>query len=271
MTYPTRLCRIAYLTDDIDAHVKRCSDVLGFTFQTVELGDFPLKVRIGEHGFEPLQTTGFSFAPIEGPFIEIALAVDNADKCKDAMEADGYKPIAVNHIDVTDNDEYLFGPDFHGIPVMVAFEGDQEATLSAEKRFLTLEEAPAPKLGLCVLLVDDLDKAAADFGRKFDMQFTEADPQGFGGRALTGAHRVKLVERGKSKFVSEFTGPLAAFEIMYDNVEVQKARFEAAGCRVLQERDMPSGGKAYYFGSQFEGIPIGIYPAADDDAMRGLG
>src|SRR3546814_16344747 len=83
--------------------------------------------RIGEHGFEPLQSTGFSFAPIEGPFIEVALAVNDAEKCKAALVELGHQPIAVNHINETNHDEYLFGPDFHGLPVMVAFEGDHEA------------------------------------------------------------------------------------------------------------------------------------------------
>ena len=101
-----------------------------FIFRNVELGDFPLKVMIGEHGFEPLQSTGFSFAPVQGPFIEVALAVTDAEKCKASMEAAGYTPIATNHINETDSDEYLFGPDFHGIPVMVANEGDQEAVLA---------------------------------------------------------------------------------------------------------------------------------------------
>lgn len=267
----TRMCRVAYLVDDMEASVKRFSDVLGFTFRKVELGDFPLKVQIGEHGFEPLQSTGFSFAPIEGPFIEVALAVDDAEKCRAAMEEKGHKPIAVNHIDVTDHDEYLFGPDFHGIPVMVAFEGDQEATIATpDAPFATLEEAPAPKLGSCALLVDDLDAAVADFERIYDMRFVPTDPQGFGSRAVVGPHRVKLIERGPSAFTSEFRGPLAAFEVMYDDVEAQRARFEAEGYKVLHERTLRSGRKAYYFGSQFEGLPFGIYAAADDAEIRGL-
>src|SRR3546814_19947634 len=78
--------------------------------------------RIGEHGFEPLQSTGFSFAPIEGPFIEVALAVNDAEKCKAALVELGHQPISVNHINETKHDEYLFGTDFHGLPVIVTFE-----------------------------------------------------------------------------------------------------------------------------------------------------
>lgn len=263
----TRMCRVAYLVDDMDSSVARFGEVLGFAFRKVEIGDVPLKVHIGEHGFEPLQTTGFSFAPIEGPFIEVALAVDDAEKCHAAMTARGYQPIAVNRIDVTGHDEYLFGPDFHGVPVMVAFEGDQEATLAP---FLTLEEAATPKLGCCTLLVDDLDAAAEDFRQIYDMTFVETDPAGFGTRALVGPHRVKLVQRGETRFAAEFRRPLAAFEVMYDDVEAQRAHFEADGCKVLHERTLKSGRKAYYFGSQFEGLPFAIYAAADDAEIRGL-
>jgi catechol 2,3-dioxygenase-like lactoylglutathione lyase family enzyme len=261
------MCRVAYLVDDMDKSVARFGEVLGLSFRKVEIGDVPLKVMIGEHGFEPLQTTGFSFAPIEGPFIEVALAVDDAEKCKNALTAQGYKPIAVNHINETDSDEYLFGPDFHGIPVMVANEGDQEATLAP---FETLEDAATPKLGCCSILVDDLDAAVADFGRVYDMAFVPTDAAGLGSRAVVGKHRVKLVQRGPSAFTSEFRGSLAAFEIMYDDVEAQRAKFEKAGIRVLHTRPLKSGRKAYYFGAQFEGLPFGIYAAADDREIRGI-
>src|SRR3546814_12372644 len=97
----TRMCRVAYLVDDIEKSVARFNEVLGLTFRTVDVGDVPLKVRIGEHGFEPLHSTGFSFAPIEGPFIEVALAVNDAEKCKAALVELGHKPIAVNHINDT--------------------------------------------------------------------------------------------------------------------------------------------------------------------------
>src|SRR3546814_9453255 len=79
----TRMCRVAYLVDDIEKSVARFNEVLGLTFRTVDVGDVPLKVRIGENGFEPLQSTGFSFAPIEGPFIEVALAVNDADRSEE--------------------------------------------------------------------------------------------------------------------------------------------------------------------------------------------
>lgn len=263
----TRLCRVAYLVPDIEKSVARFGDVLGFTFRSVDVGEAPLKVRIGEHGFEALESTGFSFAPIEGNFIEVALAVNDAEKCKADMLAMGVDVMFANHIPETGNDEYLFKPDFHGLPLMVAFEGDQEATLAP---FETLEDAPTPKLGCCAVLVDDLDAAIADFGRVYDMAFVPTDPQGFGKRAAVGKHRVKLVERGETAFASEFVGVLAAFEVMYDDVEAQRAKMEAAGFKVLHERTLSSGRKAYYFGAQFEGLPFGIYATADDAEIRGL-
>src|SRR3546814_18858165 len=75
---------------------------------------------------------------------------------------------------------------------------------------------------------------------------------------MVGKHRVKLIQRGASDFTAEFRGPLAAFEVMYDDVEAQRAKMEQAGFKVLHERTMKSGRKAYYFGSQFEGLPFGI-------------
>jgi hypothetical protein len=182
------------------------------------------------------------------------------------MVARGHYPIAVNHIDQTDHDEYLFGPDFHGLPVMVAFEGDQEAAMAP---FATLEEAATPKLGCCVVLVDDLDTVMKDFREIFGMDFVATDPAGLGTRAVVGRHRVKLVERGASDFQEAFRGPLASIEIMYDDVEAQRGKMEAAGFPVLRTRTMRSGDKAYYFGASFEGLPFGIYAAADDAEILG--
>jgi catechol 2,3-dioxygenase-like lactoylglutathione lyase family enzyme len=267
MMSDTRMCRVAYLVDDIDKSVARWSEVLGLSFRAVDVGDYPLKVRLGEHGFEAIETNGFSFAPIEGAFIEVALAVNDAEACRAGMAALGHQPIAVNHISQTSHDEYLFGPDFHGLPVMVAFEGDQEATLAP---FETLEDAAAPKLGCCSLVVDDLDGAVADFGRIYDMSFTPTDAAGLGVRAVVGKHRVKLIQRGPSAFADQFCGPLAAFEIMYDDVEAQRRKLEAFGFKALGARALKSGRKAYYFGSQFEGLPIGVYATADDAEIRGL-
>src|SRR3546814_20151859 len=87
---------------------------------------------------------------------------------------------------------------------------------------------------------------------------------------MVGKHRVKLIQRGASDFTAEFRGPLAAFEVMYDDVEAQRAKMEQAGFTVLHERTMKSGRKAYYFGSQFEGLPFGLYATADDGEVRGL-
>src|SRR3546814_11028726 len=90
------------------------------------------------------------------------------------------------------------------------------------------------------------------------MAFVPADPQGLGSRAMVGKHRVKLIQRGASDFTAEFRGPLAAFEVMYDDVEAQRAKMEQAGFKVLHERTMKSGRKAYYFGLPFAGMAFGI-------------
>lgn len=264
----TRLCRIAYLVDDAEEHTRRMHDVLGFSFRSVDVGEVPLKVRIDEHGFEAMESTGFSFAPIEGRFIEVALAVDDAEVCRREMEAMGVEVLFPNRIPETGNDEYLFKPDFHGLPLMVAFEGDQEAMLAP---FETLEDASLPKLGCCAVLVDDLDAAAADFGRIYGMEFTPTGAQRFGRRAAVGRHRLMLVERGENALADQFLGVCAALWVMVDDVEAQRTKMEAAGFDVLHSRAFASGRKAYYFGSQIEGLPLGIYAAADDAEMRGAG
>lgn len=81
---------------------------------------------------------------------------------------------------------------------------------------------------------------------------------------------MKLIQRGSTDFSEEFVGVLAAFEVMYDDVEAQRAKMESAGLRVLHERTLRSGRKAYYFGAQFEGLPFGIYATADDAEILGL-
>src|SRR3546814_12224329 len=131
---------------------------------------------------------------------------------------------------------------------MCAFEGDQEATRAP---FETLEDASTPKLGCCALLVDDLDAAVADFGLIYDMAFVPADPQGLGSRSMVGKHRVKLIQRGASDFTAEFRGPLAAFEVMYDDVEAQRTKMEQAGFKVRHERPLKRDRKDYYLGYQF--------------------
>src|SRR3546814_14637438 len=106
-------------------------------------------------------------------------------------------------------------------------------------------------------------------GRIYDMAFVPADPQGLGSRAMVGKHRVKLIQRGASDFTAEFRGPLDAFEVMYDDVEAPRAKMEQAGFKVLHERTMKRGRKAYFFGSQVEGVPFGYFAALSDGGVGG--
>ncbi|MAT51686.1 MAG: hypothetical protein CMK32_10945 [Porticoccaceae bacterium] len=264
----TRVCRIAHQVTDMDHTVAAFEKVLGFRYEFVDVGDFPLRVAIGEHGFEPLQLTGdFNFDPIEPPFLEVALAVADAEAVKTKLEAAGYKVQAPNYLPATDTWEYLFGPEFHGIPVMIANEGDQEASLSPG--FKTLEDAAPAKLGCCTLVVDNVDKVAADMNTFFDMDFVDTDTGGFAAKAKAGRHRVRLVENGNPALTGEFRACLASLDVMVDDVESARKSLEDAGCRVLHERTLSSGNKAYYFGAQFEGLPLGIYSASDDAEILG--
>ncbi|MFA5495963.1 MAG: hypothetical protein WC247_14430 [Porticoccaceae bacterium] len=263
----TRICRIGHLVEDIDATMAAFKALLDFDYRISDVGDFPLRVSIGEHGFEPIQTLrDFEFKGIDGPFLEVALEVVDVEATKRKLESAGYKVLAPNYLPNTDTWEYLFGPEFHGIPIMIANIGDQEAALG---NFTSLEEAALPRLGCVVLAVDNVDTVAADMKTFFDMDFVETDPGGLGSRALVGGHRVKLVQRCGAAVESEFKASLAAFEVMCDDVEAVLKKFEAAGISPIHDRTFGSGRKGYYFGSRFQDLPIGIYSGSDDAEMIG--
>jgi hypothetical protein len=88
-------------------------------------------------------------------------------------------------------------------------------------------------------------------------------------KAMAGSHRVRLVEKGNPDISDEFRACLASLDVMVEDVELARQSLEKAGCRVLHERTLNSGRKAYYFGSQFEGLPLGVYSADDDDEILG--
>lgn len=208
----------------------------------------------------------FEFKGIDGPFLEVALELADVEATKAKLESAGYKVLAPNYLPNTDTWEYLFGPEFHGIPIMIANVGDQEAALGD---FTSLEEAALPKLGCVVLAVDNVDTVAKDMKFFFDMDFVGTDAGGLGGRALVGGHRVKLVERTGATVEGEFKAALAAFEVMCDDVEAVLKKFADAGVEPLHSRTFSSGRKGYYFGSRFQDLPLGIYDARDDGEMIG--
>lgn len=265
----TRICRIGHLVDDLDATMAAFKAVLGFEYRMMDVGDFPVRVALGEHGFEPIQTLkGFQFEGIDGPFLEVALEVKDVEATKTKLESAGYTVLAPNYLPNTDTWEYLFGPEFHGIPIMVANIGDQEAAIG---NFTSLEQAPRPRLGCVVLAVDDVDAVARDMKTYFDMDFVETDPGGLGSRALVGSHRVKLVERAGTAVESEFKASLAAFEVMCDDVDAAVKSFSDHGITPIHSRTFASGGRGYYFGSRFQDLPMGLYSTADDAEMIGNG
>ncbi|MDB5971391.1 MAG: hypothetical protein JWQ90_3841 [Hydrocarboniphaga sp.] len=265
---PTRMCRVAYVTDDIDRNVAAFERAFGLTFKWPDMGDIGLRVCIGEHGLEPLQPQReLPFLHgIPHPLMEVALAVDDADQVKDALVAAGHVVTAPSWLPIPGKFEYLFGPSFHGIPLMICTDGDNEAQLAP---FKDLESAAAPKLGLVSLTVLDLDAAAADFERFFGMRFSDCDAAGLGKRAKVGAHRIKLVEgAADASLVAAVHAPIAALEFVVEDVEAVCARLRQQSLKILLSHRLPSGRSKHYL--QIEGLPLAIYDVADDHAERGL-
>jgi hypothetical protein len=267
---------MAWRVDDMDGFTKAMGGLLGLTFFTpgiiAEL--YPnagFKVMFGEHGVEPIQPgpEGLPFA--EGdPLIEIAVDVADAESVLGRMTAAGYLPLATSFLPVPQVNEYLFGPDFHGIRFLACTEGVNEAQVRSELPFAALDDAEPPKIGCVTAVSADIDALAADLKRFFDMDFRETDPAGFGARALCGTHRVRLIE-GPSVLLDGIEGALASVDMMHGDVEGTRERLEAAGFTVRQRRALKSGGFAYFFGPTVAGFPLTLYPPAADAEMLGLG
>jgi hypothetical protein len=273
MTVP-KFCRIALLVQDAGRFADEVGALLGTSFFEPSLvaelyPDAGFKVMFGEHGIEPIQPPpeGIPFAK-DGILIEIAIDVADAEAVRAKLENAGYMPTAISYLPVPDVQEYLFGLDFHGVPFLACTEGVNEAQCRSQLPFDALDDAAPPKIGCVTLVVDDADAIAADLKRFYDMDFVETDPSGFGRRALTGTHRVKLIE-GPSALIAGIDLPLASIDIIHDDVEAARARFEAAGYGVKHTRPLVSGGSAYYFGATVQGMPITLYPVGADAEITG--
>lgn len=273
MPRPTRYCRVAWLVEDYDASVAAIRDVLGMTMRPVtnvvpaEL----MRVGMDEHGLEPIQLVDKSVAFFDDlplPLIEIALAVDDAPKTRARLAEAGIEPSVVSPLPGPDTHEFLYGGDkIHGIPLMICTDGDNEQMLAP---FRDLESAPVPKSGAITIAVDNIDAVAADLGRFLDMQFTETDPGGLGARAVTGPHRIRLIEGADPSLSQETMANMMSIDIMFADVEERRLHIENLGFPVLRTRVFSSGRKAYYFGSQPTGFPLAIYSSLDDKEMRGI-
>lgn len=266
-----KFCRTAITVEDMDAFVTETNALLGLEFVIPSLGavypDFVL--RFGEHGLEPIQLLKpAAFAP-DGQLIEVAIDVANAEATKAILNEAGYEPVAVSYLPAPDKNEYLFGRDFHGLPIMVCTAGDNEMQMRVQGNFNFLDDAPMPKIGCISLIVDDLASVTADFERFFGVRFVATDPAGLGQKAVVGAHRIKLVEGPSNVVLAQIEKPLAAIEFMLDDVEAARLRFENAGYKVLHTRQLKQGGNAYYFGATTQGMPVYIYPAAADGEVIG--
>ena len=264
-----KFARIAIIVDDMDSFVAETSALLGLNYILPSMDalfdDFT--VMFGEHGLEPIALHRPVAFAADGRLIEVAIDVDSAEVTKAKLADGGYAPIVTSYLPAPDKNEYLFGRDFHGLPLMVCSAGDNEAQMRVQGPFAALADAPCPKIGCITLAIDDLDAAVADLTRYFGMQFVETYPAGLGSRALTGSHRLKLVEKPSALVTGE--PPLIAIEFFVDDVEAARARFVAAGYPVRAERAMRSGGKSYYFGPTVQHMPVTIYGPADDAEVIG--
>lgn len=269
-----KFCRMAWRVDDIDSFTDTLDRLLGTEFHEPGViaqlyPDAGFKVRFGEHGIEPIQPgpEGLAFAN-DGRLIEIAIDVADAESVRARLEDAGYKPTAISYLPVPDVNEYLFGRDFHGVPFLACTEGVNEAQVRSERHFDALADAAPPKIACVTVVVDDADAVARDLKKFYDMDFVEADPAGFGRRALIGTHRVKLIE-GPSAMLDGMEGPLASIDMLHGDVEAARQRFEDAGYEVKHKRELSSGGTAYFFGETVEKFPITIYPATADAEILG--
>lgn len=270
-----KFCRMAWRVDDMDDFTSRMGALFDWSFFTPGLiaevyPDATFKVCFGEHGVEPIQpgAEGLGFA--EGdPLIEIAVDVADADSVLARLKAAGHEPIAVSYLPVPAVNEYLFGRDFHGIQFLACTEGVNEMQVRSELPFRALDDAPPPKVGCVTLVSPDIDALAADLTRCYDMAFHPFDPAGLGRRGLSGSHRVRLIE-GPSAVLDGIESALVSVDIMHHDVEVARARLEAAGFPVRHRHPLASGGYAYHFGPTVQGFPLSLYPVAADAEMLGL-
>jgi hypothetical protein len=271
MGRPTRFCRIAWIVEDMNATVAALKMHLGLSMRFGNLAPEIIIAGIDEHGLEPIQliAQNVSFmADLPAPLVEIALAVDDAEASKALLAEAGILPSVTSPLPGPDTQEYLYGgTKLHGLPIMVCTDGDNESMMAP---FKTLEEASPPKVGAVTMAVDSIDKVAADFTRFFGMEFVETDPAGLGARAVVGPHRVKLIEGADRSLSGQHMRSLIAAEMMFDNVEAIKGNLESTGFPVLRTRTFKSGRKGYYFGSTISGLPLAIYPTAEDAEARGL-
>jgi hypothetical protein len=270
MTLP-KMCRVVVVIDKLDSFTKEAGNVLGLSFVRPDLDEkfTAFSVEFGEHGLMGIEVYEDVVFAREGRLIEVAVDVESAERTKDILKEAGYQPIVTNYLPEPAANEYLFGRDFHGIPLMICTAGDNEKQMRLQGPFHELDEAPTPKIGCATVAVDNLGNAAADFERYFGMKFVATNPGGLGARALVGDHRIKLVEGASTTISRHFQWPLAAIELMYDDVEETRRRLEEAGYGIVHQRSLKSGHKAYYFGSAFHGLPLAIYPTAADDEIVG--
>jgi hypothetical protein len=270
MTVP-KMCRIAVVIDKLELFKQQAGELLGLSFVPPALDEqfTAFSVEFGEHGLMGIELHEDVPFARDGRLIEVAVDVANAERTKDILKAGGYEAVVTNYLPEPAANEYLYGRDFHGIPLMVCTAGDNEKQMRLQGPFRELDDAPMPKVGCVTVAVSSVQSAAADFERYFGAKFVATDAGGLGSKAMVGEHRIKLVEGAPAAMAAHFQQPLAAVEIMYDDVEPVRSRLEKAGYAIVHRRSLKAGRYSYYFGSVFHSLPLSIYPAAADSEILG--
>ncbi len=269
MMSTSKLNRVGVTVTDVEEFAAVTRHTIGLTWlrPSAEESWPQIKVRFGEHGIQPIQLLE-KMAVIRDGLYEVAIEVPDALQTRSTLKDRGVEPVLDIYLPGPDSYEYLYGPDFHGIPLVVCTAGDAERQMALDGPFRGLDEADPPKVGCVALVVDDLDAAVEDFGQVFGMSFVEVDPAGMAERAVVGAHRIKLLENPAASLRHHFLPPLAAIEIMVEDVESVVERFRQVGQSPVLTREFRRGGKIHYFGSVLT-VPLGIYHASADPEILG--
>jgi hypothetical protein len=262
----TRFCRVAYTIDDIDRDVESLRTLFDLESNFVGFVPPAIRVAFGVHGIEPIQVVDAfpAFDPLPLPFLEIALAVDDAEKRKGILEAAGYSVAIVSYLPLPDKNEYLFA-DIHGLPVMVCTDGDNEL----QSGYPSLEVTPPPRLAGVTVMASNFDAAVADFARFFDMKFTPCNPTGLGKRVVGGAHRLRFVDQPSQALAANAVNGFLSMDIIVQDTSRVHAALERAGISRVSKLPLRSGRTGGFYGHGLKSLPFTVYDARDEAELLG--
>ena len=114
------------------------------------------------------------------------------------------------------------------------------------------------RLGRVALEVADVDAAAAEFAKLFDMEFSTFDIPAQSLRVAYGEHGIEFVQVTADGWQPREAGLMQGCCIAVDDVEAQRAHMLANGQEVVMEIPLQSGRKEYVF-KPIHGVPVMIY------------